>query len=308
MIRISLENVIRIGSAGCIHNFDNQVVVFKTAKGIVTDTNRREEMEFDSFLFAYVEKGTASVNINGQMYKLDDRSMCIVTPSHASILCELSPDLTVTFVLIKQTDTQTSFIRRTANSAEMWVYLYFHPVIRINDEEKRNLQDSVNYLSSQIDRPVFEDKSEFIANAVSRLNLETDHILKVRQQLQGKEEPALMHRERIVQSLVVLVTQNFKTEHKASFYADKMCYSLQYLNLLSNELIGLTVSEIIARFLYSTARNMLLNTDMTIQEISIELHFADQATFSKFFKKMCGKSPKEARRDGAANPLLASLH
>lgn len=47
--------------------------------------------------------------------------------------------------------------------------------------------------------------------------------------------------------------------------------------------------------LYSEARNLLALSEFSIQQIATELHFSDQASFSKFFKRWAGISPLEFR-------------
>ena len=75
-----------------------------------------------------------------------------------------------------------------------------------------------------------------------------------------------------------------------------MCLTPQYLNQIASQVLGKTLSVIISELLYSTARSMLLSTDMNIQEIADELNFSDQASFSKFIKKMAGVSPNTLRK------------
>ena len=44
------------------------------------------------------------------------------------------------------------------------------------------------------------------------------------------------------------------------------------------------------------AMEMLLNTDMTIEDIAVSLGINDVAYFSRWFKKSCGLSPSEYRK------------
>ena len=75
-----------------------------------------------------------------------------------------------------------------------------------------------------------------------------------------------------------------------------MCLTPQYLNQITNTVFRKTLSEIISGLLFSTARSMILSSEMSIQEIADELNFADQASFSKFIKKESGVSPSVMRK------------
>lgn len=46
---------------------------------------------------------------------------------------------------------------------------------------------------------------------------------------------------------------------------------------------------------FESAKTLLRGSQLTVQEIAAQLGFADQYYFSSFFKKKCGKSPKEYR-------------
>ncbi len=46
---------------------------------------------------------------------------------------------------------------------------------------------------------------------------------------------------------------------------------------------------------FDVAKTLLRDSQLPLQEIAIQLGFADQYYFSSFFKKKCGKSPKEYR-------------
>jgi len=44
------------------------------------------------------------------------------------------------------------------------------------------------------------------------------------------------------------------------------------------------------------AKALLKSTNMTIQQISDELHFPSQSFFGKYFKRLAGVSPREYRK------------
>lgn len=45
------------------------------------------------------------------------------------------------------------------------------------------------------------------------------------------------------------------------------------------------------------AKQLLLNTDLTVQQISLELNFSSQSFFGKYFRNATGVSPKKYRID-----------
>lgn len=80
-----------------------------------------------------------------------------------------------------------------------------------------------------------------------------------------------------------------------SFYARQMNITPQYLTSILKAQTGRTVNNFICEMLYSEARNLLALSEFSIQQIATELHFSDQASFSKFFKRWASISPLEFR-------------
>ncbi len=96
------------------------------------------------------------------------------------------------------------------------------------------------------------------------------------------------------QFLDFLVT-DYKTQHKVNFYADKLNITTHYLTLIVKRLSGQSVSDLIFELLYSEAKLLLKQPDLSIQQIAEQLYFSDQSSFGKFFKRKSGFSPKEFR-------------
>ena len=95
---------------------------------------------------------------------------------------------------------------------------------------------------------------------------------------------------------MVLVAENFKTQHDIGFYADKLCVTSKYLSTMLKQETGMTALDWIERHVVLYAKSCLSSTSMTIQEISDELDFPSQSVFGKYFKRVEGMSPKAYRQ------------
>ena len=98
-----------------------------------------------------------------------------------------------------------------------------------------------------------------------------------------------------------LLLSDFCEHHEVSFYAKKMGISTRYLSMVVKQVSHTTVATYINQHLMLEACWLLKTSDYSIQEISERLHFADQASFSKFFKRQNGRSPLQYRREDANN-------
>ena len=93
-----------------------------------------------------------------------------------------------------------------------------------------------------------------------------------------------------------LLRIHFREHHDITFYADKLNISPRYLSMVVKKVSHMTVATFINRHLMLEACWLLKTTDLSIQQISNTLHFADQASFSKFFKRLKSCNPLQYRR------------
>lgn len=89
--------------------------------------------------------------------------------------------------------------------------------------------------------------------------------------------------------------EHYRRQHKINFYAERLSVSGIYLSRIVKEETGQTIREHITRLLYAEAKKMLSCSKNDIQKITDALGFADQGSFSKFFRRLAGMSPSEYR-------------
>ena len=152
------------------------------------------------------------------------------------------------------------------------------------------LDECIKQIKKQILREGHIYHLELIQNALIKFYLELDNILD---NFTINYIPSNTARYRMMlQDFISLLMLNFKTEHNVPFYAEKMNITPQYLTSIIKRQTGRTVNSFINELIYSEARNMLVSTKMSIQQIAVSLNFADQASVSYFFKRNSGISPQ----------------
>ena len=95
--------------------------------------------------------------------------------------------------------------------------------------------------------------------------------------------------------LIQLITEHYKDQRCAQFYADQLGISLQHLSTTVKQVTGKSVLDTIAYIVIIDAKAQLKGTDMTIQEIAYSLNFPNPSFFCKFFRRHVGMSPLEFR-------------
>lgn len=99
-----------------------------------------------------------------------------------------------------------------------------------------------------------------------------------------------------------LVNSHYATERSLTFYADKLCITPKHLAETVKEATGKRAAEWLAEAVLLEASVLLQNPALTIGQIADLLHFADQSTFGRFFRKSIGVAPATYRQRLAAVP------
>lgn len=100
-----------------------------------------------------------------------------------------------------------------------------------------------------------------------------------------------------------LVEIHFKELKRTSDYAKKLTITANYLNALVKEKLDISAENFIQNRVILEAERLLLNTDLSVTEISFELGFSDKSHFGKYFKKLKQESPNQFRKKMQANTI-----
>ena len=120
--------------------------------------------------------------------------------------------------------------------------------------------------------------------------------------LQNAQHKAITHRvvpqrvEEIFIGFISLLPKYFAQHHDIGFYASALNITTVYLSRVVKQVSGRTVVDFINQMLVMEASFLLRTTTLSITQIADRLHFADTPSFSKFFSRLKGLSPRTYRR------------
>ena len=99
----------------------------------------------------------------------------------------------------------------------------------------------------------------------------------------------------LIYNFMTSLLRNYRSERSVRFYAEESQLSTGHFTHIVKSATGKTPSEWAVLFTITNAKNLLEKSDLRIKEIAEELHFPEQFTFRKYFKRHTGISPKEFR-------------
>lgn len=285
-----------------MYSIENEIAVFKYSEGtkpLLQSKNAINGMKaphkFNFFMFVDHTKGSARLTIDMEEYNLDRPFNVVkIAPGQIVTMDSMSDDFDALVILFS-----TRFIE------SMMVYVNGAFPFRL-----RGSLDQVEHYDVDAEREnhfnVFYQIVRHCLQATDnpyRLQM-VKHLIMAMFYSSGKlrelevEDKPRSSADVLTKEFMDLVKENFRRERQLQFYADTLCITPRYLSRVVKECTGESAAEWIERCVVLEARALLKSTNMTIQQISDELHFPSQTFFGKYFKRRVGMSPKEYRRVG----------
>ena len=106
--------------------------------------------------------------------------------------------------------------------------------------------------------------------------------------------------EEIYLDFLRLLSQHYAEHRDIAFYATELCITTTYLSRIVRQVSGRTVVEYIDQMLLMEAAWLLQTTTLSVAQIADRLHFAETASFARFFRRLKGCTPKEFRNGSGA--------
>lgn len=99
-----------------------------------------------------------------------------------------------------------------------------------------------------------------------------------------------------VQKALEYIQNNYQNVISVQEIADYLSINRSYLTTLFKQHLHLSAQEFIKRYRMNQAEDLLVNTDLTINQISFSCGYGNQLSFSKAFRQNHNISPKEYRK------------
>lgn len=250
---------------------------------------------FKASVCILVLSGTARADINHKSYPVAASTMLVLSASHLFHFEDYSPDfkylcLLVSREFMEEMDSTDMIYKRIRYG----VKLYNHPILMMKHPDFSLLSTRLTAIDRAISNTAHRHYKDVILNTLFAFYLDLSDIID--RQSEWNENPSLTRHESIIKSFIELLTENYREEHKVDFYASQLNISAHYLTLIVKHITGQSACDFIFEMLYSDARNLLTYSQLSIQEITAVLHFSDQSSFGKFFKRRAGISPIDYRK------------
>lgn len=271
-------------------DWDGKIFCTQTDAAITFRTNKIQGF-MAAYTFTLVIKGTLNIIYNDKELTLRPDDLYIYSPGIPVSIVSASNDYHgICLLADEHTTIEMPTVRDLINIA-------YNPIVQLH-EPKLTLPHS---------------KAQRLANKMFEIigYLHSDHIYKQEilrllygvflLDVQNAQQRAIVHRqtpkrlEEIFIEFIRLLPKHFAKHHDIAFYASKLNISSVYLSRVVRQVSNRTVIDFIDQMLLMEASFLLRTTSLSITQIADRLCFADTPSFSKFFSRLKGMSPREYR-------------
>jgi len=121
-------------------------------------------------------------------------------------------------------------------------------------------------------------------------------MIEVEREKMSEKQGAPSTQNTTFRNFLNILEENFRRpEAGVEFYAEKLFMSSRNLNLICQNIMRMSVSEIIETRRMTEGKNLLSYTDKSISEIGYEIGYNEKSCFTTVFKKTTGVTPSKFR-------------
>lgn len=257
----------------------------------------------DFYLILLVTKGNGTHNIDFNEYKVEPRSMFILSPGQVH-QWELSPETDGYVMFFTKQYFLLDFNHDRLTRLPFFKSSFSIPYLKLDAMDQKIVEDSFQRINNEYNKHLV-DYHEMIRLYLNVLFIELSRLYKT------QHEDHIEYNYELIQlnRFETLIDDHYKEHAGLPFYADKMNISLKQLSHLCKKTIGKTPSEMIIERIILEAKRLIIHSDFSISTISETLNYSDNSYFIRMFKKVCKQTPEQFRFSYASRKKqLAVFH
>ena len=271
-------------------NLDEEVIVFD--HGLNFDKDEIYPIRVDALVIALCIEGEGKIGIDLREYNLKKDSLIVIQPKNYIYLSEFTKDFRCSILACSKRVVE-DVLPKLTDILPLLIHHRTEPVRQLTEEESKDIYCYVDFLRSKLrggTTPFLKQK------VLCLLQAALYEMMEINQKNSSKEETPRSRKEEIMAKFIIAVSEDFRDQRLVSYYAHKLCITPKHLSSVVKEISGRTAGDWIENYVVMEAKVLLKTTDLTIQELAVNLHFANQSFFGKYFKHHTGFSPTSYRK------------
>lgn len=273
-----------------MENWDGKMLCLETDAALTSRTNETEGF-MSAYTFTLVTQGSATIIYNGKEITLHTDDLYIYSPGLSVSVAAISQDYRGICLLADEHTTLDT------PGVHDLVHIAYQPIVQLHEPKVALTHDAAVHLAARMREIMAYLHSDHIYKSEVIRMLYAVFLLD----MQNVQQKAISHRttsqrvEEIFIGFIRLLPLHFAQHHDIGYYASVLNISTVYLSRVVKQVSGRTVIDYINQLLVMEASFLLRTTTLSVSQIADRLHFADTQSFSKFFSRLKGISPRVYR-------------
>lgn len=213
--------------------------------------------------------------------------VAMILPNHIIRPIDSSPDYSITIIMHSFAFEQDMTQRRMMHDRNK-----FHktPACLLTDEEMAQYMKAVELLEiiSNTSASRFPHRHEML---LSQTDIMTEMLDACRREIDEK----ILKKDNqyaVFNEFCNLLAMNYRQQHEVAFYAEKAHLTTRHFSVVIKNVVGISASDYIEQYLVTQAKNLLSSRpDLSVQQVSDHLGYADSPSFCRFFKRHTALTP-----------------
>lgn len=269
---------------------DEDILVFEHNVKIVADDIF--PLRIDGLLIVLCTGGSGRIGIDLREYEIKRNTLIVVQPKNYIYASHFSDDFQCSAVACSSHVVE-DVLPKLTDILPLLMHHRTEPVSVLSETDAKGMIHFYDILRKKLRGP----KTPFLKQKVMcMLQAALYEMMDIYLQNNSAVETQRTRKEEIMAKFILAVSEHFREERQVAFYARKLFITPKHLSSVVKEISGRTAGDWIENYVVMEAKVLLKTTDMTIQEIAVYLHFANQSFFGKYFKHHTGESPSMYRK------------
>ncbi len=218
--------------------------------------------------------------------------IAVVMPNHILRPIESSPDYNVTLLVHSPALCEELKTKRLTHDYHKY---HHHPTCTLTDEEMAQYMQAVDLLehicnTSTQRYPLRHKMIIQLTNVMSEMHNAFRREMDEKMLKEDKQYA-------VFNAFCDMLAMHYREQHEVAFYAEKAHLTARHFSVVIKKVVGLSASDYIEQYLVSQAKDLLSSRpDLSVQQVSDHLGYADSTSFCRFFKRLAGFTPNAFRQ------------
>lgn len=247
--------------------------------------------KIEACIFAFCVKGKVNATVNLWEYEIKQNDFIVLLPGSFIQISKVSEDAQLSFAGFSSAFLQSVNFWKTISSLLMPVFK--NPILTLHSQLASIYSESFSLLTRASQLPESLLSTNIIKSVLDLFVESLSEALK--KNLVQQENTPSTREQKVLSEFLQLAFENYRYEHKISFYAHEVNLTLSHFCNVISKTTGMTPQEIIMHLIIMDAKTQLKGTDSTVTKIATTLGFTTPTTFNRYFRTYTGQTPQEYR-------------